>query len=286
LHIAQPALSQSIAALEDELGVQLFVRSNRGMTLTPPGERLLEHARVILADVERARSTVRDAAHEIHGEVVLGLPTTVALVATLPILHATRENFPKVKLKIIESHSGFLGEWLQVGRLDLSVLFRSKAEPSFEYTPLLEERLVLVTLPSEAPDAPEVPLRSLQGRPLLLPSKEHGLRRIVDDACIRSGVDLAVIAEVDSLPNIKKAVQAGMASTILSPGAVADEVREGLLAITTISKPHISRQVACATSITRPVTPTTSAMVRLVEEQIRRLVRRKKWPARWMGEAR
>lgn len=283
LHVAQPALSQSIASLEDELGVQLFVRTNRGMTLTDSGRTLLEHARVVLADVERARSAVQHSAHDIQGEVVIGLPTTVALVATLPILRATREQFPKVKLKIIESHSGFLSEWLRAGRLDLSVLFISGNEPTFEYRPLLEERLALVTRPEERPATKEVALRSLAAFPLLLPARAHGLSRIIDQVCAEHGVSLDVVAEVDSLPNIKKAVQEGMAHTILSPGAVADEVKAGHLAVTTITRPHIARQVACATSMTRPVTPATAAMISLVTAQMQGLVSAGLWPAVWIG---
>jgi len=284
LHVAQPALSQSISSLENELGVQLFVRTNRGMSLTDAGRTMLEHARVVLADIERARSAVQHTAHDVQGEVVVGLPTTVALVATLPILRATRAQYPKVKLKIIESHSGFLGEWLRAGRLDLSVLFVSGSETAFEYRLLLEERLALVTRPQNLPSTREVSLRSLTARPLVLPAQEHGLRRIIDQVCAEHGVELEVIAEIDSLPNIKKAVSEGMADTILSPGAVADEVRAGQLAVTTIARPHISRQVACATSITRPVTPATAAMISLVTEQMRDLVKGGLWPAKWIGE--
>lgn len=284
LHVAQPALSQSIASLESELGVQLFVRTNRGMSPTDAGRTMLEHARVVLADIERARSAVQHSAHEILGEVVVGLPTTVALVATLPILRATRAQFPKVKLKIIESHSGFLVEWLRAGRLDLSILFMSGNESSFEYRLLLEERLALVTAPHNAPSTKEVSMRSLTARPLVLPAQEHGLRKIIDKVCAEHGVALEVIAEIDSLPNIKRAVQEGMASTILSPGAVADEVRAGHLVVTTITKPHISRQVACATSMTRPLTPATAAIISLVTAQMHDLVAGGLWPARWIGK--
>lgn len=284
LHVAQPALSQSISSLESELGVQLFVRTNRGMTLTDAGRTMLEHARVVLADIERARSAVQHSALDIQGEMAIGLPTTVALVATLPILRATRAQYPKLKLKIIESHSGFLSEWLRAGRLDLSVLFVSGNESAFECRLLLEERLALVTTPGEAPSTKEVSLRSLAARPLVLPAREHGLRRIIDRVCTEHSVELEVIAEIDSLPNIKKAVLEGMASTILSPGAVAGEVQAGHLAVTTIARPHISRQVACATSMTRPVTPATAAMISLVTEQMRGLVEGGLWPATWVGE--
>lgn len=282
LHVAQPALSQSIAALEDELGVQLFVRTNRGMKLTPAGQTLVEHAHVVLADVERARNSVRAVDAFLEGEVVLGLPTTVALVATLPILQATRSKFGKLKLKIIESHSGFLGEWLQAGRLDLSVLFVSGNESAFECRPLLSEKLGLVTLPQNCPSSQEISLNSLASLPLLLPSKEHGLRRIIDSVCAEHGIQLNVIAEVDSLPNIKKAVRAGMGSTILSPGALSEEVTDGILAMTTICAPHIERQVACATCITRPITPATAAMISIVTEQIELLVHSGVWPAQWV----
>jgi len=284
LHVAQPALSQSIASLEDELGVQLFVRTNRGMTLTEAGRTMLEHAHVVLADIERARSAVQFAAHDIQGEVVIGLPTTVALVATIPILAATREQFPKVKLKLIESHSGFLTEWLRAGRLDLSVLFEAGSEPGFEYRLMLEERLALVTTPKEAPKSTTVALHTLASRPLVLPAREHGMTRVINNACAENDVHLNVVAEIDSLPNIKKAVLAGMASTILSPGAVADEVQAGHLVVTTITRPHISRQVTCATSRGRPTTPAIEAMRSLITEQIRKLVESGGWPAVWIGE--
>ena len=116
LHIAQPALGQQIAALEEELGVRLFVRSTRGMALTPEGRVFLEHARVVLTDADRARQAVRASTTEPHGQVVLGLPTTVALAATVPIVQACRARYPRIQLQVIEAYSGFLREWLQMGR--------------------------------------------------------------------------------------------------------------------------------------------------------------------------
>lgn len=283
LHVAQPALSQHIASLEDELGCALFVRTNRGMTLTEAGRTFLEHARVVLADVERAKSAVRNVSAGIQGDVVVGLPTTVAMVATLPVLQATRERYPDIRLKLVESHSGFLREWLQEGRLDLAVLFASTSDPTIEQRPMLEERLVLVSEPSRAPRGREMAMRSLAGRPLVLPSKEHGLRRIIDDACARAGVELNVVAEIDSLPNIKKAVQAGVADTILSPGAVAEEAAGCTLSMATLGKPHLSRKVTCATCVMRPVTPAAAAMISLITEQMHRLVKNGTWPARWIA---
>lgn len=283
LHVAQPALSQHIATLENELGTVLFLRTNRGMTLTDAGRLFVEHARTVLADVERAKLAVQDMRAEVQGDVVVGLPTTVALVATLPILQAARERHAGIRLKLVESHSGYLREWLQAGRLDLSILFASASEAGFEQRPLLEERLVLVTSAGDAPARQRVTLRSLAHRPMVLPGRDHGLRRIIDAACTRAGVVLNVVAEIDSLPNIKKSVEAGFASTILSPGAVSEEVAAGRLALAAIGPPAIARKVVCATSVTRPTTPACAAMVALISDEIHRLVASKAWPARWVG---
>lgn len=213
---------------------------------------------------QRSRSSLSSAASragppssgsKVRGEVALGLPTTVALVATLPIFQATRERYPDIRLKIVESHSGFLAEWLQSGRLDLGVLFMAGTDPAFDQKALLAERLVWVTAPDQVPAPREVTLAGLARCPMVLPAREHGLRRIVDEACAQAGVTLDVIGEIDSLPNIKKAVQAGIAGTILSPGAVAEEVRAGHLTFATIRAPHIVRTIASAMPRGRPITP-------------------------------
>lgn len=281
LHVAQPALSQHMAALEAELGAVLFTRSSRGMALTDSGRRFLEHARVVLADVERARTSVQSAEQEFAGEVSIGLPTTVALVATLPILQALRERFPRVMPRLVESHSGYLREWLRAGRLDMSVLFETGPEAWLLQQPILREKLALIApVQAGVPAWPAgVPLRRLAGLALVLPGRDHGLRRIVDQACEQQGVALRVIAEIDSLPNIKRAVESGLACTVLSPGAVAQEVAEGRLHSSTLRSPSLNRTIVCATSLARPSTPVASAVSAVVCDSLRNLVRQGHWPA-------
>ncbi len=84
LHVAQPALGQQVAALEEELGVRLLLRSSKGVTSTSAGKTFLEHANLVLADVERASLAVREAGSVPSGSVAIGLATTVSLGATLP----------------------------------------------------------------------------------------------------------------------------------------------------------------------------------------------------------
>jgi LysR family transcriptional regulator, nitrogen assimilation regulatory protein len=280
LHVAQPALGQQMSDLEHHLGAKLFVRTSRGMVPTDAGRQFLEHAKVLLADVERARSAVRELTSTPQGDVVIGLPTTVALAVTVPLLQACRERYPHIRLKIVEAYSGFLGEWLRSGRLDSAILFGDAPEVGLAKEALLDEQLALVTTPGGRALPKQVPLKRLVHWPLILPGREHGLRRIIDEACAAESLTLDVVAEIDSLTSVKRAVEAGVGSTVLSLASVSEEVRMGRLQAATISSASTSRRVVCATHMARPSTVAGTAATRLLTDAIRGMVQTGTWPAR------
>lgn len=286
LHVAQPALSQQIAALEDEIGARLFDRSSRGVTLTDAGRTFLEHARIVLADVERARAAVREVASTPSGEVVVGLPTTVALAATVHVVQRCRAQFPQVRLRIVEGYSGHLREWLLQGRLDLAVLYGDATEPGLAKRLLLEEKLVLVSAGrsvggSSAPA--RLPLAQIATRPMILPSREHGLRRIIDEVCAAHGLQLDIVAEIDALPSVKRAVETGLGCTVLPVGAVGEEIALGKLQVSMIERPSLPRRLVCATSVARPGTRAATAVTGAITDVMREMVDAGQWPARWIG---
>jgi LysR family transcriptional regulator, nitrogen assimilation regulatory protein len=283
LHVAQPALGQQIAALEHEVGAKLFERSSRGMALTEAGRLFLTHAKLVLMDAERARLAVRETLSAPQGDVAIGLPTTVALAATLPILVACRDRLPGVRLKLVEAYSGFLREWLLAGRLDIALLYGDAAEPGLSKRALLDDRLVLVTRNSGARTPRKLPLGRLPDWPLVLPGVEHGLRRIIDDACAPQGLRLDVVAEIESLGSVKRAVEAGIGGTILPAMSVAEEVAAGRLRTIVIDSPSMSRRVVRATSVMRPATNAAVAVHALVHEVVRDMARSGAWPSRWLG---
>ncbi len=283
LHVAQPALGQQISALEVELGTRLFDRTSRGMQPTEAGLTFLDHAKVVLDDIERARAAVQQPGESPSGEVAIGLPTTVALAATVPIVSACRERLPLVRLKVIEAYSGFLREWLQAGRLDLAFLFGDAADPVLSKKPLFDERLALVYRPVGSPLPPRLALTRLAAVDLVLPSREHGLRRIIDDACRPLGLELNVIAEIDSLPSVKRAVEAGIGSTILPLASVAEEVADKRLRASAITDASMTRRVVLAVNLTRPATRAGAAVASLATELIHGMVRSGSWPGHWIG---
>src|SRR3954454_24298678 len=97
LHLAQPALTRHVQRLEEELGVALFTRANRGVRLTEAGQKLLDGATRILRDVERTGDEIR--AHDAHpsGKIVLGVTPTLCPVLMPELFARMRRDYPMVE---------------------------------------------------------------------------------------------------------------------------------------------------------------------------------------------
>lgn len=217
LLIAQPSLSQHVINLEGELGVQLLHRSSRGITATVAGERLLERAKEILADMDSIRREVRETSKGLTGTVVLGMPEKYTTVLTVPVVERIEREFPKIKLRIIENMSGNLLDWVVSGKIDIAILIQVQKNPDLIIKPFVSEKLFLVGPPdSPFKDLKKIPFRQLADLPLILPSKEHGLRILADEIAATEDINLNVKSEIDSIPAIKSILRINGAYTLLS----------------------------------------------------------------------
>jgi LysR family tcuABC transcriptional regulator len=217
LFIAQPALSQQMARLEDEIGKPLLVRSSRGVLPTENGEALYHHAKFMLRQLDQAVAVARQESSGISGRVAIGLaPTTVCRLG-LPLLQHLRAAFPGILLNVIEGLSGHLEHMTRVGQLDIAILFSQTAASEQTVEPLLEEELFAI-LPSHSKLVPEgqssISLAELAILPLILPSPGHGLRRRIALEFERMNIALDAVAEIDSLPLLMACVGQGVGVTV------------------------------------------------------------------------
>lgn len=143
LHIAQPALSQTIKRLEKELHVQLFLRTTRSVRLTDPGRVLLAEARQILSAADRAHSAVRHAASGELGGVRIGFVASAALGLVPNILRTVQQQWPRLDLELVESTTGVQLTALRSGELDIGIVREAHPSPDLLVTHLLKERLVV-----------------------------------------------------------------------------------------------------------------------------------------------
>lgn len=119
LEVTQPSLSKAVKELEGELGVPLLVRSNRGVTVTAYGERLVSMARLVTEEVRRARDEIDTLKGEAAGRVAIGVSPVTPSRAFANCFKRYRELYPGVQLQIFELRSVQLFEGLKEGRLDL-----------------------------------------------------------------------------------------------------------------------------------------------------------------------
>jgi LysR family nitrogen assimilation transcriptional regulator len=271
LGLAQPSLSQRMRELEVELGGELLLRGSFGVRLTDLGTMVAGKGAAILRQVEQIRTEARSRTGDPVGEVALGLPTTVALHLTAPIVREVSRRFPGLRLRVIESMSGYLQEWLASGRIDLAVLYKADGAPGLRITPILTEDLYLIaTRAGHEDERASIPMSELAALPLVLPSREHGLRQHIEAAVAQAGIALQVGVEIESLVHMKELVRGSDRFTILPLAAVREEIRQGSLVARRIVDPVLRRPVALAISADRPLSQGARRVAEIVETAVQR----------------
>lgn len=280
LSVAQPAISRQLRLLEEELGVTLFHRTGRGMKLTNAGRLFDERVRKILNDLNELEHDVRALKGVVEGKVTLGLPPTESHILLPPLLQVLRQEHPGVELRTVEAFSGDVSELLTTGHIDVALFYKAPRTKHFVADELLHESLYLLQAGSTEPPAKEpLGIADLAGYPMVLPSRRHGLRALVDQVCNEAGVALTVEHEVDSLLTIIRMAEAGNVATILPFNAVQREAAEGRITATRIDPAQLRRTLVLATTTHHPV----RAAMRIVAQQCADIVQKMAQNGEWRG---
>jgi DNA-binding transcriptional LysR family regulator len=206
------------------------------MQLTEAGSILLARIEGPLRQLERAAAEVRALSGIVSGHVAIGMMPTVAEVIAGDLAQQIAEGYPEVQLRIVEGYDGHLMEWMQRGTIDAALLYGPAADLHLRTRPLFTEELRLVARPGVLTETTEVATR-----PLILPSRPHGLRGIVEAAAQVAHVSLSVRFEVDSYTLLKDLAVRGLGCAFLPRSACAEE--EGRVSTAAVRSPPLRRQV-------------------------------------------
>ncbi|KJU81180.1 LysR family transcriptional regulator [Ectopseudomonas chengduensis] len=145
LHMSQPALSKSIKELESTFGVPLLVRSNRGITATEYGERLVRRARLMLSEARRAREEIEALKGDMDGKVSIGISPATPGTQFIAALNRYGKRYPKVQLQIHEQRPSKLMLSLREGQVDIALCSQpaSRYNDGFQWTELYTQPSVL-----------------------------------------------------------------------------------------------------------------------------------------------
>jgi LysR family transcriptional regulator, nitrogen assimilation regulatory protein len=241
VRIAQSALSTQIAQIEDRLGVQLLLRHSRGVELTAAGRLFADRIEGVLTSIDQLVCDVRTLQADQSGNVRIGLPTTTTSSLALPLLHAFQHLLPRVNVSLVEGMTGHLLSWFEHGDLELAVLFDSDDLIQYNRRYLGRERVCLIGPRSPAlGDRSRVTVGECLRLPIVHCTRAHRLRRMIEDKAHTLNIPLHVVAEIDSLTQMKNLVFNGAGYTILPQAAVTPDWVHGKIGAWTIDESDLA----------------------------------------------
>ncbi|SHH35657.1 LysR family transcriptional regulator [Pollutimonas bauzanensis] len=235
LGVAQPAISQSVAALEEDLGLRLFDRNSRKCTPTAAGLVFSAEAAQIAATIAESREKIRRFQTNKPGRIVLGLTPGISNLIGEHLLRHMRQTAPNLDVIIIEAFMSRLRGLLLEERIDCAVTYGIDDDDRAMRTWLLgHEPFCLVGLPGlfgRLRHAEPVSILEVAKFPLFLStlSDEEGVGRLLTETAKRHGVALDVRHQVQSLSLIRRLLLRKSLATVVPIGAIIDEVCDGQL---------------------------------------------------------
>ena len=201
LHTSQPSLSRQIRDLEAEIGARLMTRTARGIELTAAGRAFLDHARVVLLQVEAASEAARRVVHPAKPCFSMGFLTGHELTWMPEALRILRDELPNIDVMISSQYSPQLADGLLNGKIDAAFLRRERGVPELAFRLLVKEPLAVI-LPA---DHRLAALKSISPRDLVgetfvtVSNTAPVLRMVIDNYLKRSGVNITPDHEADHL---------------------------------------------------------------------------------------
>jgi LysR family transcriptional regulator, nitrogen assimilation regulatory protein len=273
LNIAQPAISRHVQQLETELGQPLLTRNGRGAVATEAGRTLMEYARGILYQVERAKIELSRADVTQSTKVSIGLPSSVAKVLTVPLTRAFKQRLPNALLSVTEGLSTSLQEALIAGRLDIALLYNPNPSSQIQVQTLLFEELFLVAnaddvIRKRKPST--IALASIAKEPLIIPTRPNAIRMLVERELSAFGLAPSIMMEIDGVSAIIDLVADGLGKAVLPMNAISTAPKPERFTHQKII--GLKSQLVIASSTQRPSTHAQSAMQALINELAERHV--------------
>lgn len=236
LGTTQSTVSQSIAALEADVGERLLERG-RAVRLTEAGRTLHVHARRVLAALDEARGALAGLDDELSGVLAIGASDTLATHVLPPVFAAFRAAHPKVELRLDNRPSPAIAARVAAHELDVGVVSLPLPEPTgavavLKQTPLFSQRDVLICPPAHAlAKRARVRLEELAGQPLVLLDRTTASRAWLEAQFAKLGLTPTVTMEMSSLEVLQRMVELGFGLSLVPEVAVREAAAAGRLVV-------------------------------------------------------
>lgn len=286
LNVVQPAVTRQLQLLEEDLGAPLFVRGRGGMALTDAGRTMLEYARRILDEVERARTEIRPTQGPVQGIVNVGILASAAQLLSTDLVTEVKRHYPGIRLRLAVGYAGHLFKWLESGDIDLALTYSEREFQALHTHSLLTEPLWAVA-PAGAGLRMNKPvtLSRVAREPFVMPAASQGLRALIEQGAASQKLGLKISVETNELAVQKQLVKAGWGWTILPALGVVEEVQRGELCAAPVSRPVLQRRLVLAVPAHRQPTASVRCVTGALILCVKAAVLDGRWTAaQWLAD--
>jgi len=231
LHLTQPTISNHIKTLEDEFECKFFDRLGRTIIPTKEAEVLYRRSVEIIEKADVLREAIGQLKEDLTGKLIVGASTIPGVYLMPRIMTGFQKRYPSISFEILISDSKGIIESINRHELLLGIVGAKIGNEHINYTPFVEDELIVVSAPSVA-DRNTTTLEDLIGLPMVLREEGSGTRRETEKILESKGISLdniKVAGIFGSTDAVKQAVKAGLGVSIVSKFSVADELEHKLL---------------------------------------------------------
>jgi len=269
LNLSQTALSHRMKKLEDDLGIKLFTRSTRQVTLTPAGLELLPRAQQLMTEISASFEDLRKQGRSQQRSLGVGCLPTIATHVLPPLLNMFRKQFPHIALRIFDNSAREIAEKVLSGEAEFGITIVSAQRWDLDVKPLMKEPYVLLVPQGHAlAQKTHASWADLEGEPLVRISPLTGNRMIIDDALGSRREAMMWRYEVQHAATAMALVAAGVGLTIVPRLGVDKAAVPGLIALP-LRDPGITRTLGLVQKRGLPLSPAGAALFHMIETRMR-----------------
>jgi len=272
LHVAQSAVSRQIFNLEEELGVDLFIREGRTVRLTRIGKVFLEHMERAINVIDDARQVVEEYIDPNKGTIHVGFSASLASYILLSAIYYFRTEYPDVKFELYQNSYSELIEAVIKGDINIAIVGPLPNDKEKIHSSVLFTEDIVALLPSNHPLAnrSSIKLIELRDESFVLFPEGFILREVIMEGCIQRGFRPKVSFEGKDIDSIKGLVSAGLGVTLIPEVTIVDCLPRATVKIPVI-EPSLKRSVGAIIPKERELLPTEKLFYEFIKEFFTRL---------------
>ncbi len=274
LKTSQPSLTRTIKQIEGALGVSLFSRSTRQVSITEAGREFAALAERLLGDLKIGIKNMRELADQQRGQIIVSSIMSLAHVALPEIIADYKRQFPRIEIHLREGVQGNVRDDVRSGLADFGVGYvADMPEPFITESLGVEAFFVVLPKRNHLARMKEIELKALKDATLVSLPTDSRTRRIIDGAAATAGFAFNHAITVNQFATLYSFVRNGFGLTIV-PGGARPPGNDRALISRPLIRPRVSREIGIVRFRERELTPAAAGLLVLVKDQLGRMRRR------------